>query len=86
MPVHSQQCRCVDCRKKTEIERLKSATTPEPVISDAEKFDLDPRFGPCSGITRHQRALRALDLNLGLEEARARALLSEKDKEYGFSK
>eukprot|EP00873_Tetraselmis_striata_P037101 jgi/Tetstr1/457365/TSEL_043968.t1 len=45
-------------------------------------FDRNPKYGPKSGITRHQRARRALDLSLGLSDGLAQLILGQKDAAY----
>lgn len=45
-------------------------------------FDRNPKYGPKSGITRHLRARRALDLSLGLSDGLAQLILGQKDAAY----
>lgn len=83
---HSHKCLCCNCRNKTDVEKYKKAEYKPVTQSETSSFDSNLKFGPCSGISRHERVIRALSLNLGLSEELAARLLNEPDERYGFSK
>ncbi|AET84784.1 hypothetical protein TVWG_00019 [Tetraselmis viridis virus N1] len=81
---HALTCPCKECTFKKDVWKRR-VDKPEPKKDPVTEFDLNPRFGPCSGITRHRRALRALELNLGLDPDEARRILDAADKQYKFA-
>ncbi|XP_063814454.1 DNA polymerase delta subunit 4 [Pseudophryne corroboree] len=79
-------------RKRSAVKRESNtehegAPTPKPAtLEELIQFDLDWRFGPCTGITRLQRWQRAQDLGLAPPENIKDILLAASaDPQYQYN-
>lgn len=85
-PLHSLKCPCKECRAQGVLDRrAKVSAAAECPRDHNTEFDRNPKYGPRSGITRHQRVRRALELSLGLDQTLADTLLQAPDEPYKFA-